>query len=213
MENTARKKLMNQLFDLEKKLAKLDDAESRELYKIVAKEITELSQLSEPDFLEVYRKYYASAVTSVLILLFSIAGFSQVNLKQNPVPDDVVKVFINARCACSATDTATVAGFPAMYRSFFVNAVYDQGEIIPFQIYYAEKQGSQLYWISKGMCRNISTSVPLPQPGFYFVRFFDEAKPALIEIDARKPKLLVRAFGKCELHETGSYIRSPFKSN
>lgn len=139
---------------------------------------------------------------AVLLLLLPCSGFTQVNLKSTPVPSDVVTVFINARCACSATDTATVTSFPAMYRSHFVNAIYDQGEVIPFEIYYAEKQGGQLYWISRGLCRNISTSVPLPQPGFYFVRFFHTAKPALIEIDARQPTLFIRAFGKCELHET-----------
>ena len=214
MENTARKKLMNQLFDLERKLAKLDDSESRQLYNIVAKEITELSQLSESAFKEVYRKYYASAVTAILILLFSIAGFSQVNLKQNPVPDDVVKVFINARCDCSATDTATVASFPAMYRSFFVNSIYNDGEYIPFQVYYAENIQSQLYLISKGACRNLNTTIPLPAPGFYFVRFYHAAKPALIEIDARQTELKIRAFGKCELHEFSSPKgTSPFKSN
>ncbi len=143
---------------------------------------------------------------ALAFFLLPLMAFTQTkeSLKSKPVSDGVVKVFLNARCACSATDTARIAAYPALYRNNFVNAIYDPGETIPFRVYFAEKQGGQLYFISKGVCRNISTSIKIPEPGYYFVRFFHEAKPALIEVDARKTTLYVRAFGKCELHETST---------
>ncbi len=132
---------------------------------------------------------------------------AQPNLTANPVSHDLVRVFINARCHCSAIDTLHLAPnakgdpFPNAYRSLFVNAIYTEADgRIPFQVYYAEKQGAQLYLIQKGWCRHYSTLVPLPQPGWYFVRYFHGAKPALLEIDATAPRIIVRSFGKCELH-------------
>ena len=133
--------------------------------------------------------------------------FAQANLKSSPVSDQVIRVFLNARCSCSDLDTLQLRPnakgglYPNLYRSSFVNSIYtDADGTVPFQVYYAEKQGGQLYLVQKGWCRNISTSIPLPAPGWYFVRYFHEGKPALVEVDATTPILKVRSFGKCELH-------------
>ncbi len=147
------------------------------------------------------------------LLAFTLISMSQPlgaqpNLTTSPVSDQLVKAFLNARCSCSALDTAELRPnakgnlHPNSYRSHFVNSIYTEVDgSIPFQVYYAEKQGGQLYLINKGYCRNISTLVPIPQPGWYFVRYFHDAKPALIEVDATTPTLKVRSFGKCELHD------------
>ncbi|HFA48067.1 MAG TPA: hypothetical protein ENJ95_03505 [Bacteroidetes bacterium] len=142
------------------------------------------------------------AALAMLFLIFNItAADAQLKLTR-PVGEETIKLFANARCNCSATDTVTVSkDFPVSYRSYFVNDIYEHMQTVPFRIYYASGTGQQLYYISKGFCRNISTLVPLPQPGFYFVRFYDEAKPALIEIDARQKTIYVKAWGNCVLHQ------------
>lgn len=155
----------------------------------------------------------------LLVALLATTSAAQPNLKSTPVGDEVVNEFVNARCACSQLDTARLSHnrqgepFPNAYVSDFPNTAFTiEDGAVPFEIYYAEVPGGQLYRVGKGACRAFHITVPLPAPGFYFVRFYSMAKPALIEVDARTPRLLVRAFGRCEIHE--SYQpRRPIKSN
>lgn len=205
MENLRRKRLMNQFVELEIKLRERlsrhpDDVYYAECLEALLAEIKKLKDLHDVEFFEYWRRTYGAMVTLALILLFSVQCFAQNFTKT--IPPEVINVFQNARCACSAAATATVATFPASYRSHFVNSVYTETDgFIPFQMYYSPDVGQQLNFHAKGFCRHISLLIPMPRPGFYFVRFFHQGKPALIEIDARKPTIYVKAFGKCEIHE------------
>lgn len=142
---------------------------------------------------------FIKAFTTLVILVFAIPAFSQLKLTV-PAPAEIIQVFQNAECGCFQHDTLTIQKFPASYRSTLVNLVYETMDVIPFEIFYAQKRGGQLYFISRGVCRGISTLVPICQPGWYFVRFYDEAKPALIEINAETTTLFVQEWGKCTLH-------------
>jgi hypothetical protein len=135
-------------------------------------------------------------------LCLAFAASAQLDLgKLETVDPHVVRCFVNARCATHGDSTFTVEQFPSFFRTKFISKFYDFGETIPFRIYYAEDVGKPLYYIQHGFCRGFSISCPLPQPGFYFVRFFNEAKPALVEIDARKPTVKVKMYGACEIHD------------
>ena len=155
----------------------------------------------------------------LLSALVATTAAAQPNLKSTPVGDEVVNEFVNARCACSLLDTVQLPHnrhgdpFPNAFVSDFTSTAFTIEDCaIPFEIYYAESPGGQLYRVGKGVCRAFHITVPLPAPGLYFVRFYSMAKPALIEVDARTSVLLVRAFGRCEIHE--SYQpRRPIKSN
>jgi len=142
---------------------------------------------------------------NLLLLLFSLSGpacFAQLDLtKLQPVDQHIIRCFVNARCATYGDSTFTVEKFPSFFRTQFISKFYDLKEVIPFRIYYAEDIGKPVYHILNGSCRGFSITCPLPQPGFYFVRFFHAAKPALVEIDARKPTIHVKMYGACEIHE------------
>lgn len=142
---------------------------------------------------------------NLLILLLILSGpacFAQLDLtKLQRVDEQVIRCFINARCATHGDSTFTVKRFPAFFRTQFISKFYDLKEVIPFHIYYARDIGEPLYYIQHGSCRGFSITCPLPHPGFYFVRFFHAAKPALVEIDARKPTVHVKMYGACEIHE------------
>lgn len=139
---------------------------------------------------------------TLILLCLSTAAFGQLDLsKLEPVDQHVVRCFVNARCATYGDSSFTVEQFPSFFRTQFISKFYSFGETIPFRIYYAEDVGKPLYFIQHGFCRGFSISCPLPQPGFYFVRFFNEAKPALVEIDAREPTVKVKMYGACEIHD------------
>ena len=142
---------------------------------------------------------FLKALFTVILLVSSIPAFSQLKLTR-PVPAEIIRVFQYAECGCSQRDTLTVQKFPASYRSTLVNLIYEPMAVIPFEIFYAEKRGGQIYFISRGICRGISTLIPIRQPGWYFVRFYDEQKPALIEINAETTTFFIQEWGKCTLH-------------
>lgn len=148
-------------------------------------------------------KIHANKIKLTLFsLCLSVATFGQLDLtKLQPVDQQVIRCFVNARCATHGDSTFTVKQFPSFFRTQFISKFYDFGEVIPFRIYYAEDLGQPLYFIQHGCCRGFSITCPLPQPGFYFVRLFHEAKPALVEIDARKPTVHVKMYGACEIHD------------
>jgi hypothetical protein len=151
------------------------------------------------------RRSAARFAAAVLILLFALPQFAAAQLdltKAKTVPVSVISDFQNAPCTCAATDTFTVAAFPTSHRSLFVASAFDlllPTESIRFEIYYAHDTGDFLYLVGTGRCRNYSNLIPLPQPGFYFVRYFHHQHPALIEIDARCEQVTLKAFGKCKL--------------
>ncbi len=148
----------------------------------------------------ILRSHAARFAAAILILLFSLPGFAQLDLtKAKTVPVSVVADFQNVPCNCAATDTFTIAAFPTSYRSDFVASAFEPGDIVGFEIYYAHEIGDFLYLIGTGRCRNYSNLIPLPQAGFYFVRYFHAVRPALIEIDARCERVTIKAFGKCKL--------------
>jgi hypothetical protein len=139
---------------------------------------------------------------TLLFLCLATAAFGQLDLtKLQPVDQQLIRCFVNARCATHGDSTFAVEGFPSFFRTQFISKFYDFGEVIPFRIYYAEDVGQPLYFIQHGRCRGFSITCPLPQRGFYFVRFFNEAKPALVEIDARELTVKVKMYGACEIHE------------
>jgi hypothetical protein len=136
------------------------------------------------------------------ILLVSIqTAQTQINYL-NPINAATVRAFDGASCDCFARDTATISKFPAFHRSKFVSSAFNNAGMgfIPFEIYFAHERGGQLYLLNRGACRNVSTTIPLPEPGWYFVRFFSDAQPALIEINAcRKEEIVINSYGKCKL--------------
>ncbi|MCU0345852.1 MAG: hypothetical protein MUC59_02835 [Saprospiraceae bacterium] len=139
---------------------------------------------------------------TLILLCLSTAAFGQLDLsKLQSVDQHVVRCFVNARCATHGDSTFTVEKFPSFFRTQFISKFYSFNEFIPFRIYYAEDVGKPLYYIQHGCCRGFSITCPLPQSGFYFVRFFHEAKPALVEIDARTPTVKVKMYGACEIHD------------
>ncbi len=148
-------------------------------------------------------KIHASKIKFILVLLcLSTVTFGQLDLsKFQSVDQQLIRCFVNARCTTHGDSTFTVERFPSLFRTQFISKFYGAGEVIPFRIYYAEDIGKPLYYIQNGYCRGFSISCPLPQPGFYFVRFFNEAKPALVEVDARKPTIKVKIYGACEIHD------------
>lgn len=150
-------------------------------------------------------RHHAARFAAILILLMSaIPGFAQLDLTNAKlVPVSVVADFLNVPCHCAATDTFTVAAFPTSYRSDFVASAFEPGDSPRFEIYYAHDQGDFLYLIGTGACRNYSNLIPLPQAGYYFVRYFHEQRPALIEVDARCERITLKAYGKCRLPKAG----------
>ncbi|MCF8245522.1 MAG: hypothetical protein K9J37_13610 [Saprospiraceae bacterium] len=151
--------------------------------------------------------------SSVLLLFFCSAMGAQPlpappGFYNNPVPYNTVSAFHNARCHFTDTDTFTISlgnnssYFPTSYRTDLPSKIFTAADrAVPFGIYYQESTTSQLYLIAKGYCRNISTLVPLPRPGWYFVRYFHQAKPALVVINARHQTLKITINGACEIHE------------
>lgn len=148
-------------------------------------------------------KFHVSKINlTLLLLLLKTAVFSQLDLtKLQPVDPHIIHCFVNARCSTHGDSTFTVDNFPSFFRTQFVSRFYEPKEVIPFRIYYAEDIGKPLYLIQLGYCRGFSITCPLPQPGFYFVRLFHEARPAFVEIDARSPTIHVKMYGACEIHE------------
>ena len=139
---------------------------------------------------------------TLFCLCLAFAASAQLDLgKLQPVDQQVVRCFVNARCATHGDSTFNVGKFPSFFRTQFISKFYSFNEVIPFRIYYAEDVGQPLYYIQHGCCRGFSITCPLPQPGFYFVRFFNEAKPALVEIDARTLTVKVKMYGACEIHD------------
>jgi hypothetical protein len=149
-----------------------------------------------------YVTRHAARFAAILILLFALPQFAAAQLdltKAKTVPVQVLADFQNAPCNCHATDTFTVAAFPTSYRSDFVASAFEPGDVVAFEIYYAHDTGDFLYLVGTGRCRNYSNLIPLPQPGFFFIRYFHAERPALIEIDARCERVTLKAFGKCKL--------------
>lgn len=142
-----------------------------------------------------------------LLLFTFICGMAaavtaQPNLRTNPVSSQLVTDFMNARCGFTYSDSTKIDKFPASYRTDLVAKIYTPSDgAIPYEIYYAESTASQLYLIARGLCRNISTLVPIPCPGWYFVRYWNQAKPALVQINARNRTLKITAKGPCEIHD------------
>ena len=129
---------------------------------------------------------------TLFLLILKTTVFGQLDLnKLQPVDEHVIRCFVNARCSTHGDSTFTVEKFPSFFRTQFIS----------FRIYYAEHIGKPVYFIQQGYCRGFSITCPLPRPGFYFVRFFHGAKPAFVEIDARKPTVHVKMYGACVLHE------------
>ncbi len=139
---------------------------------------------------------------TLFLLILKTAAFGQLDLsKLQPIDEHVIRCFVNARCSTHGDSTFTVEKYPSFFRTQFISKFYNLKEVIPFRIYYAEDIGKPVYFIQQGYCRGFSITCPLPQPGFYFVRFFHKAKPAFAEIDARKPAVRVKMYGACVIHE------------
>jgi hypothetical protein len=151
----------------------------------------------------------------VAILIAGIAAFTtaQPNLRAHPVSNQLVTDFTNARCSFSSSESTKIDKFPAAYRTEVVASIYTEADgILPFQIYYFDSSLEQLFLVQNGRCRNISTLIPIPIPGTYFVRYFHDARPLLLRLDANTNDVKLDAWGLCELHETINQINKP-KSN
>lgn len=147
------------------------------------------------------------------ILLYALLGtgstpsVAQSNFYSSPVPWGTVDLFQNTRCALVSSDTLLLQSqgpkpYPTSFRTDLPSKLFTPEDgTIPFEIYYAASRDSQLYLIQHGFCRNFTTLVPIPRPGWYFVRYYHQGKPALVQINALEPRITVKCNGLCEIHD------------
>ncbi len=210
MRITSKKAFLADLSILETKLRKkaILPAQAEVLQPIVKAEITKVSAMKAKDFRHYVSRFYKplfnAIATAAVMLLFCVAGSGQVS-REVCADENNLKEMLNVPCQCSQRDTAFITKYPGSYRSYFVATAFDftDRDFIQFEVYFSEGIGKPLYLYYKGACRNFSNLVPLPEPGFYFIRFFHPTSPALVEIEARPDgNIYVRGFGKCSLKKS-----------
>ena len=150
----------------------------------------------------------------IIILFGFLPVFLPLNAQINPEafsPENYVAVdkssvvdFHNARCFDLADSVFTVARFPFLYRNSDIRKIFALEAWQNFSVFFAEDRLSPLYEIRKGKCRGFSVSFTANHRGVYWIRFWNTAKPTLIEIDATDlPNIRVQNYLGCTLHEEG----------
>lgn len=157
MGKSRKEAVLQQLRQLRNDLAKQPkgNPEVEECLTIVQKEIREISDLTDEQFLPIYHRFYAHIATTALVLLFCLQGLAQV-------------------------DTAfSLPQLPAMVRT---ELDYGLGRPFPFEVYRLTPCG-ELELLTTGLVRGISVSTPVREPGTYFVRLLHPQRPRTVRLD------------------------------
>jgi hypothetical protein len=169
---------------------------------------------SVPAFLKKRKPAYVNRPPLALLAIMLAIGFAALASAQEAqaaavisVPRSTIECFENARCQTVGMQSVKLKPneqgllFPNSIRTEFPASVYTATDgTIPFHVYRSDTYDGAITALVTGQCRNVSTLIPLPSPGFYWVRYF-HPKAALLEIEVDSTGAIVRFMASCELHD------------